>query len=122
MIEDFIDPMGGLPTLLPVMKRGEAGALFEKAGKVKTALETAFLGDDLDRKSGIDEESLRLAQTHFEQILVRREAGVRFEQPSEGGVADPVFCRVGFEVESPLDGVIDLATGFPDQRVIFGRS
>ncbi len=104
------------------MKRGEAGALFEKAGKVKTALETAFLGDDLDRESGIDEESLRFAQTHFEQILVRREAGVRFEQPPKGSVADPVFCRVGFEVESPLDGLIDLTTGFANQRVIFGRS
>lgn len=102
------------------MKRREASALFEKAGEVKTVLETAFLGDDLDGESGVDEESLRLAKTHFEQILVWREAGVRFEQTPERSVADPVFCRVGFEVESPLDGVIDLATGFADQRVIFG--
>ena len=102
------------------MKRSEVCALFEKSGEVETVLETAFLGDDLDGECGIDQESLGLVQTHFEQILVWREAGVRFEQPPERGVADPVFCREGFEVERPLDGVIDLATDVADQRVIFG--
>ena len=37
-----------LPTLFPKMQRCHTGALFEKAGEVKTVLETAFPGDDLD--------------------------------------------------------------------------
>jgi hypothetical protein len=48
------------------MKRREVCALFEKSGEVETVLETAFLGDDLDGECGIDQESLGLAQTHFE--------------------------------------------------------
>ncbi len=61
------------------MQRREASALFEKAREVKAVLETAFPGDDLDGEGGVDEESLRLAETHLQQILVWRKAGVRFE-------------------------------------------
>jgi hypothetical protein len=42
-----------LPVLLTVMQGRKAAASLEEAGEVITAIESAFLGNDLDRESGV---------------------------------------------------------------------
>ena len=109
--------------IFAVIQRGETGLLFEKTGKFGGVAETAFGGDLLDLKLFfIPQQTDRQAHPALLEILIRRHADDRFEDPPIMDRSDAQNCRFALEIMFAAGRAIDLVGVLKNFADIFVRT
>ena len=109
--------------IFAVIQRRDSGLLFEKAGKFGGVAETAFGGDLLDLKLFfIPQQTNRVTQPALLEILVRRHADDRFEDPPVMDRSDAENCRFALEIMFTARCTIDFIGILKDLADIFVRT